>query len=375
MRRSTRRAPAVLVAPDKYKGCLTAADVGRHLADGLAAGGMRPRVLPLADGGDGSVDAALSAGFRLRRVAVRGHDGPDHAAPVAFDGRTAVIEVAATCGMRTLPPGVSAPLESSTYAVGQAILATLGWGVQRIVLALGGSASTDGGAGMLAALGAVFTDDRGRRIDPCGGTVGDIAHVDLSASADLSHLDLLAATDVTHVLTGAQGAAAVYGPQKGATEREVRLLDAGLENLVTVLDRAGLDARRAAATPGAGSAGGLGFAALLIGADPVPGADFFLDLLRFDEQVIGASLVVTGEGRLDTQTFAGKLPTAISRRSAPVPVVAVVGARDLTDTDLAASGFRAVYALTDLSDQDTRSDPVLAGRLLEHVGRHIAHQS
>src|SRR5215218_2975824 len=170
----------VLIASDKFKGSLTAVEVAAAIAEGLERAGVPSRSLPLADGGDGSVAAALCAGFAARPVTVRGADGHRVDTEFAFDGTTAVVEVANTCGLATLPPGVLAPLTSSSYGFGQAVVASLNAGARRIVLCLGGSASTDGGAGMLAALGVRFRDTAGRDVDPTGGTLTRLAEVDTS---------------------------------------------------------------------------------------------------------------------------------------------------------------------------------------------------
>jgi glycerate kinase len=183
----------VLVAPDKFRGSLTALEVATAIAEGLEAAGVASRLLPLADGGDGSVAAALCAGSAPRPVAVRGADGRRHRTELAFDGTTAVVEVASTCGLSTLPPGELAPMTSSSYGFGQAVLAALDAGARRIVLCLGGSAGTDGGAGMLAALGVRFRDDAGRDVEPAGGTLARIAEVDVSGLPDLDGVELVVA--------------------------------------------------------------------------------------------------------------------------------------------------------------------------------------
>ena len=351
----------VLLAPDKFKGSLTAAEVVEHLGRGLAERGIAHRGLPLADGGDGSVAAAVAAGFRPHEVTVAAATGEPHPATIAFDGTTAVVEVANTCGLHTL--GELAPLRSSSAGVGHALGAALALGARRVVLALGGSASTDGGAGMLAALGAVFRDAAGRPLAVDGGTLRDVHTVD--GVPDLRRVEIVVASDVQNPLTGPDGAAAVYGPQKGADPDQVRLLDAGLAHLVAVL---GGDAPRLAATPGAGAAGGLGFGAMLLGGHAVSGADFFLDLLDFETHLRGCDLVVTGEGRMDDQTLHGKLPAIVARRARPVPVMAVVGRSDLGDAARTQMGLDAVHAVTDHTDGDPARDPALTARVLRELG-------
>lgn len=362
----------VLLAPDKFKGSLTAAQVAAHLARGLRARGVQTIELPLADGGDGSVDAAIAAGFEPLPVAVAGATGRPHTALIARhpDG-TAVVEVANTCGLRTLPGGHLAPLAASSIGAGQAVRAAIERGARRVVLALGGSASTDGGAGLLAALGAVFRGRSGRIIDIAGGTLSRIATIDLTGLIDLSGVDLVIAGDVDNPLSGPTGAAAVYGPQKGATDQHITTLGEGLTHLVDLLTPHRPEAAFHARTPGAGAAGGLGFAGLLLGGRIMSGADYFLDLLGFDDRLTGCDLVITGEGRIDEQTRHGKLPAIVGGRARPRPVIAVVGRSDLSPAAAAAMGLTAVHALTELTDRNPADDPALSCTLLEELGRTL----
>ena len=360
----------VLIAPDKFKGSLTAAEVAHHLGSGLERRGVTTRALPLADGGDGSVAAAVATGFRSIEGGVAAATGERHTATIAFDGATAVVEVANTCGLHTLPAGTLAPLTSSSAGIGDAVRTAVTLGATRIVLALGGSASTDGGTGMLSVLGAVFRDEAGRPVAPGGGSLNLIHTVDLGGLPDLAGTELVIASDVQNSLTGPDGAAAVYGPQKGADPAQVSALDAGLAHLVDRLVAAGRpDAPRLAATPGAGAAGGLGFAGLLLGGRVVSGAGYFLDLLRFEAHLDGCDLVVTGEGRIDDQTLHGKLPAVVARRAAPLPVIAVVGRSDLGDDARQRMGLRAVHAIADRTDGNPANDPGLSARLLVELGR------
>lgn len=362
----------VLLAPDKFKGSLTSAAVARSLADGLSAQGVGSSSLALADGGDGSVAAALAAGFDPIAVTVTGPTGAPRQTTMAFDGRTALIEVADSCGLAALPRGVPAPLESSSRGLGDAVRAAAALRPDRIVLALGGSASTDGGAGLLAGLGIRFSGAGGALPRITGGTLGRIRSVDTRTLLDLGGIELVLAGDVRNPLLGADGAAAVYGPQKGASAQDIATLETGLANLVDRLRRHGFArAGELAEQPGAGSAGGLGFAGLLLGATFVSGADFFLDLLGFDQRLTGCDLVVTGEGRLDRQTLHGKLAAVVATRSRTVPVVAVVGRNDLTPAESASIGMTQVVALTDRTGRDPAGDPVLSARLLFDVGRTL----
>ena len=364
----------ILVAPDKFKGSLTALEVASSVRRGMLSVG--PSVdcvlLPLADGGDGSVDAAITAGFRSVEVTVDGPTGVPHTTTFAFDGETAVVEVASTCGLAALTDGRLEPLRSSSYGVGQAIRAALELHPDRIVVALGGSASTDGGIGMLAALGVRFTGRNGTTLRADGSALGSIEGIDTSAIVDFRGATILAVSDVTNPLTGAAGAAAVFGPQKGATPVEVTRLDEGLLALVDRAGRSGFPhASALATTPGAGSAGGVGFGCLLLGGTIVSGADFFLDLLGFDEHLLGCDLVVTGEGSLDGQTASGKLVARVAERAAPIAVIAVAGRVSIEASGLEALGISRAIGLSQLTSEPTASDPALTGRLLEEIGRMI----
>ncbi|MEV4237030.1 glycerate kinase [Nocardia sp. NPDC049737] len=363
----------VLIAPDKFKGSLSATEVADNLAHGLARAGVDSVTLPLADGGDGSVAAALAAGMRPRTCIVADALGRPHKATLAVDATTAVVEVANTCGLATLTHAELAPMTATSYGFGEAVRHAISNGARRVVLALGGSASTDGGAGMLAALGYTFHDHNGRTMTPTADNLGRIDVVRAADAGDLRGIELVVAGDVTSPLTGPSGAAAVYGPQKGATVIEIDRLESGLDHLVTALQRSGWhNAAAHARTPGAGAAGGCGFAGLLLGARIVSGADYFLDLLDFDRHLPGNDLVVTAEGRLDEQTLTGKLPAVVARRAAPIPAVAVVGRNDLTcPTTL----FADTYAVADHAGTDTAHDPQRTAAQLRDIGALIGDRA
>ena len=361
----------VLIAPDKFKGSLTAAEVAAHLATGLTGAGAHTRTLPLADGGDGSVAAALAAGFHSLPVTVHAATGETHHSLIAFNHDTAIAEVANTCGLATLPGGVLAPMTASSYGFGEAIRAALTVARTRLVLALGGSASTDGGIGMLSALGYRFLDRSGALLAPTARNLDRIHCVDAEHALDLTGIDLIVAGDVTSPLLGRTGAAAVFGPQKGATAAHVAQLDAGLDNLVAAFTRSGFEtADTAAHAHGSGAAGGIGYAAMLLGAATASGAEYFLDLLNFDHLAADADLVITGEGRLDHQTLQGKLPAAVAMRAAPTPVIAVVGRNDL-DHDATSTQFTDIFAIADLTEDDTSRNPHRTAELLQHIGTQI----
>jgi glycerate 2-kinase len=361
----------VLVAPDKFKGSLSAAQVAESLGKGLRQAGIDAILMPLADGGDGSVAAALTAGFRPHACAVADAVGRRRSSCMALYGDTAVVEVANTCGMQTLPAGSPAPM-SSTFGFGEAIANAVRLGARRVVLALGGSASTDGGLGMLAALGFHVCDAAGRPMAATAQNLHRVHRLHRDDAVDLTGIDLLIAADVTNPLTGPRGAALVFGPQKGASQADIDFLEAALANLVDAITRSGWDdADVLAKAPGAGAAGGCGFAAMVLGGTVVSGAEYFLDLLGFDEQLADAAVVVTGEGRLDNQTLKGKLPSVVARRAAPTPAIAVVGRNDLTSqTDL----FAEIHTVVGLADTDPTVNGALTADILRRMGRCIGRR-
>ncbi|WP_372664984.1 glycerate kinase [Amycolatopsis kentuckyensis] len=356
----------VLVAPDKFKGSLTAAEVASAVASGLADvhPGLAVQQLPVADGGDGTVDAAVAAGYDRVRVPARGPTGEPVTASYAVRGDTAVVELAEASGLHRLP-GAPAPLTATSAGTGDVIAAAVRAGCRRIVLGVGGSACTDGGAGMLAALGAQLLDDSGRELPFGGAALAQLASLDVTR---MSEVDIELASDVDNPLYGPRGAAAVYGPQKGASPDDVKTLDAALRHWASI---AGPEF---AERPGAGAAGGVGFAAMaVLGARMRPGIELLLDLLGFGEALTGASLVVTGEGSLDEQTLAGKAPAGVARAAAAkgIPCVAVSGRCQLSSTDLRGAGISAAYALTDLEPDPGRC-MAEAAPLLRRLARRLA---
>ncbi|MPY99557.1 MAG: glycerate kinase [Actinophytocola sp.] len=365
----------VLVAPDKFKGSLSAPEVAAHVAAGLrrAQPSIDVREVPVADGGDGTLDAALAAGFTRVAVTASGPTGEPVATAYARRGDTAVVELADVSGLSRLPGGRLAPLVATSYGTGEVIRAALDDGCRTIVLGLGGSACTDGGAGLAQALGVRLLDADGRDLPPGGAALAELATVDVSdLHPAVAGADVVVASDVDNPLLGEHGAAAVYGPQKGADAEQVAQLDAALARWNEVLARdAGVDAATAT-LPGAGAAGGVGFAALaVLGATLRPGIEYLLDLVGFHQHLAGASLVVTGEGSLDEQTLRGKAPAGVAAaaREAGAPVVAIAGQCLLPREALRAAGFVAAYALIDI-EPDPRRCVAEAGPLLERLAEH-----
>jgi glycerate kinase len=367
-----------LIAPDKFKGSLTAGEVADALAAGLRSatgagtGTVHCELLPLADGGDGSVDAAVASGFTRRTYTVAGPTGQHVRASIAFDGTTAVVEVANTCGLALLPDGKPEPLNASSRGFGEAILFALSLNPARIVLALGGSSSTDGGMGMLTALGYSFRDADGRQLYGSGRTLAQIHSIHRTALPELADTELIVASDVHNPLIGAQGAPAVFGPQKGASPEDVAALDQALEHFIVKMTEAGFaDAAALADHEGAGSAGGIGYACLQLGAKQVSGADYFLDLLDFNTRKDNCDVVITGEGSIDEQTLAGKLPAAVARRSGQRPIIAVAGRSLLPRERWSEMALTRVYTLAEYTDQDSSKDPGLSAALLHRIGKDI----
>jgi glycerate kinase len=380
----------IVIAPDKFKGSLPAAEVAGAIAAGLRAEWPEAELVtvPVADGGDGTVDAAVAAGLQRVPVTVDGPTGEPVRASYARRGEVAVIELADACGLMRLPGGRPAPLTASSFGCGQVLAAALAAGARQIILGVGGSASTDGGAGLLQALGAQVLDARGEPLARGGAALRDVATLDLTglhpALRDVATLKLtglhpalrvssvILATDVVNPLTGPDGAAEVYGPQKGASPEQIIELASGLRRWAAVVAAAtGTDRSQA---PGAGAAGGVGFAALaVLGAQARPGIELVLDLVDFDAALDGAALVIIGEGSLDTQTLAGKAPAGVARAAVRrgIPVVAVAGRSTLTEDQLATTGISRVYPLTDLEPDPVRSS-AQASTLLRRVGQALA---
>lgn len=365
----------VLIAPDKFKGSLTAPEVAEAVAAGLRR--VRPdvqvRLAPVADGGDGTVQAALASGYVSVPVRVAGPVGEPVDTEIAIDGDTAVVELASASGLALLDPDELAPLAASSEGTGEAILAALDAGARNVVLGVGGSACTDGGAGMLTVLGARVLDAADNPLPPGGGPLSRVTAVDLSGlDSRLAETNFVLASDVDNPLLGERGAAHVYGPQKGADQEQVRFLDEALGRWARAVLAAG--GRDVAEQPGAGAAGGVGYGALaVLGARMRPGVDVILELIDFDHQLDGAGLVITGEGAIDEQTLHGKGPAGVAARAveAGVPVVAIAGRCQLTPERLREAGIEAAYALTDIESDPQRCIHE-AATLLVDLGERLA---
>ena len=343
----------VVVAPDSFKGSLTAIQAAAAMERGVLAAWPHARVLkvPIADGGEGTLDALVMAtAGRIESQTVRGPLGRPVEARwgVLGDGRTAVVEMAEASGLTLVPEGRRDPRVASSFGTGQLLRAALDAGFRHIVVGIGGSATNDGGSGMAKALGVRFLDGRGQPLPEGGAALARVMSIDLSGvDPRLAETEVLVACDVDNPLTGPRGASAVYGPQKGATPAVVLELDGALERFAEVSRQA--TGRDVARHPGAGAAGGLGAGLLFFTpARLVPGVDLVLDSARFDDVVRGASLVVTGEGRTDHQTAMGKAPLGVARvaQRHGVPVLLVSGSLGPGAEEMLALGISRVEAAT-----------------------------
>ncbi|MFJ8894975.1 glycerate kinase [Leifsonia sp. NPDC102414] len=341
----------VVVAPDSFKGSATATAVAGALAAGWSS--VRPDdrlvLAPMADGGEGTLDAFDVAvpGSARHPITVLGPAGAAvDASWLSLPDGTAVVELAETSGLSHMP--ALAPLDAHTFGFGQAIAAALDAGATGLLLAIGGSASTDGGVGALAALGARFTDATGRPIRLGNRGLGTLARADLSGLPALPPGGVRILSDVTNPLLGTTGAAAVFGPQKGATPEQVAGLESGLVRLARVLGGGQVPGARPVrpGTPGAGAAGGTGYGLLAWGAQLAPGSAAVGDALGLPALVRTADAVITGEGRFDTQSAAGKVPAYVSQlaRDGGIPALLAAGA-----IDAETEGFAAAASLSALA--------------------------
>ena len=334
----------IVICPDSFKESLPASAAAQAIAEGVRE--VWPDAdcvcLPLADGGEGTLDALVSAtGGQLLTRWVQGPLGAPVNARFAVlgDGKTALIEMAEAAGLPLLSPAQRDPLRTSTYGVGELIAAALDLGVTRILLGLGGSATQDGGAGMLQALGARLLDAQGQPLPPGGAALGQLAQLHLDGlDPRLARVTVEVACDVDHPLCGPRGSSAVFAPQKGADAAAVALLDAALAHWGAQLAQA--TGRQVAELPGAGAAGGMGAAALAVFAARLrPGIDWVMDALDFNAALHGADWVISGEGRADGQSAGGKVISGVARRAQAAGVPLLVLAGSLGD------GYQALYPL------------------------------
>jgi glycerate kinase len=344
----------VVIAPDSFKESLSAMEVAEAIERGFRQ--IYPQVqyvkLPMADGGEGTVDSMVAAtGGEIVRVEVTGPLGQSVSAFYGLlgEGETAVIEMAAASGLHLAPKERRDPRITTSYGTGELILAVLERGVKAIILGIGGSATNDGGAGMMQALGARLLDDQQQPLPPGGAALARLAQIDLSAvDPRLQQVSVTAACDVDNPLCGPHGASAVFGPQKGATPEMVTQLDAALSHFGSLLQQA--TGREVLNAPGAGAAGGMGAALLgMLNARLRPGIEIVIETLRLEEALRDADLVITGEGRLDSQSIHGKTPIGVARvaKRHGLPVIGIAGSLSKDYQVVHQHGIDAAFSVLD----------------------------
>ena len=342
----------IVIAPDSFKESLTALEVAEAIEAGLKK--VLPDAeyvkVPMADGGEGTVQSLVDATEgRLISAEVRAPLGNKVRAEFGLsgDGRTAIIEMAAASGLHLVPPEARNPLRTTSYGTGELILAALAEGVEKIIVGIGGSATNDGGAGMLQALGALLLDAQHQPIGAGGGCLQDLAAIDLSGlDKRLAAVEIVVACDVDNPMCGEKGASAVFGPQKGATPEMVQALDSGLQHFADIAARdLGLDIQSPA---GAGAAGGMGGGVLLLpDARLQAGVQIVMEAVKLAEKVQDADLVITGEGRMDAQSVHGKTPIGVAHTAKAFgkPVIAIVGCLREDYEVVYAQGIDAVFPI------------------------------
>jgi glycerate kinase len=345
-----RRSPAVVLAPDSFKGSLSASAAAAAIAEGLRR--VWPdadlRLCPMADGGEGTLDAVLSCGGQRLTDRISDVSGKPLAVAYGLIGEpaTAVLEVAQVVGL-TDPAVAAVDVEHrTTLGVGEMIRNRLDAGVRRFMIGLGGSSTNDGGAGLLAALGFSLTDARGGAIEPTPAGLAALAAVDASGlDPRLADARIIVMSDVNNPLTGERGATAIFGPQKGVRRERIAELDGRVANFAALTERA-LD-RRAQDKPGAGAAGGLGFALQLLGGEMRSGAEVVADLIGLDAALDGADWAITGEGKSDAQTALGKTPLIVARRAAArqIPATLISGSIDRSALPELGRHFAGCFSL------------------------------
>ncbi|RLM12163.1 glycerate kinase [Gibbsiella quercinecans] len=344
----------VVIAPDSFKESLSALEVAQAIERGFRE--IFPDVqyvaLPMADGGEGTVDAMVAAtGGEKINVTVTGPLGKPVEAFYGLlgDGNTAVIEMAAASGLHLAIGSQRDPRATTSYGTGELIRAALERGVQAIILGIGGSATNDGGVGMMQALGAKFLDAQGQPLAPGGAALAQLADIDLAAlDSRLKQIAFTVACDVDNPLCGEKGASAIFGPQKGATPEMVRQLDAALRHYGELLERT--TGRAVMDTPGAGAAGGMGAALLgMLQAQLRPGIEIVIETLRLEDAVRDADLVITGEGRLDSQSIHGKTPIGVARvaKRYGLPVIGIAGSLAQDHQVVHQHGIDAAFSVID----------------------------
>lgn len=364
----------IVIAPDSFKGSASSSEISDWLENGISQVELLNCEIikvAIADGGEGSLDSVLTAGFISHTFAVTGPVGNKVEARIGIKGDTALVELAEASGLSQLPEKKLSPLLATSFGTGELILRALDLGAKRVILAVGGSACTDAGAGALQALGGHLLDKDGNEIALGGAALAHCASINLEyLDPRLRNTEFILASDVDNPLLGPKGAAAIYAPQKGAGATDVELLEAGLMNFADVAGTSHVT------TAGSGAAGGFGFMAYtFLSASHRSGIDTFIELTQFASHCIGADLVITGEGMYDSQSLSGKAPVGIYSvaSSHNVPVVLVCGQAKLNSSVENAPRFREIYTLTSFESDINKciSNP---RPIIEKIGKVIAQE-
>jgi glycerate kinase len=359
----------IIVAPDSFKGSLSAVNAAHFIEAGIKNAESEIEVIkiPMADGGEGTVEAVITAvGGEIRHCAVTGPLGNevDSFYGILSDGKTAIIEMAAASGLTLVPQELRNPMITTSYGTGELIKKAVEAGCSRLIIGIGGSSTNDGGMGMAQALGVRFFDDRGNELGMGGLQLNKIFRIDISNMLDFTNVEVTVACDVKNPLCGPEGASAVFGPQKGATDEMVTELDNGLRNFADKIRET--SGKSITNIPGSGAAGGMGGGLVaFLDAFLQPGINIMKDLLKLEAQIKNADLVITGEGRTDSQTLYGKVPFGIAQiaKQYGIPVICISGSIGSKVDQLYDYGITGIFSIIDqpmsLSDAMDNAGPML----------------
>ncbi len=359
----------IVIASDSFKSSASSLEVATSIAEGILTTIPECEIhtVAIGDGGEGTLDALLHSGFTPFEYKVTGPVGNHVTACIAIRDDVAIVEMAEASGLSQLPNKELAPLTATSFGTGELILKALNHGVRTIILAVGGTATTDGGAGALQALGAQLLTSNGTAIERGGAGLIDLATIDLTnLDSRIATTTFILASDVTNPLLGENGAAQIFAPQKGASAGDVQLLEKSLAHFSQV------SGSTYANSPGAGAAGGMGFMAFsFLGAKQRSGIEMVLDLVNFKQLLTGTDLVITGEGKFDSQSLGGKAPMGVlaAATALDISTVMVCGQADISG----ATNFKKVYALTEI-EGDIEKCIATPATLLVKIGQQIAKE-
>ena len=343
----------IVIAVDSFKGCLSSSSIANAVEEGIqnTLPGCEMIKVPIADGGEGTVDALVDA-TQGKIITIPVHNPLMQPIQASYgmtgDGQTAIIEMSAASGLDLIPLRPGNVMDTTTYGTGEMIADAIERGCRNFIIGVGGSATNDAGTGMMQALGVRFTDEEGNEVEKGGKSLSSIRHIDTQNQlSELQDCTFHIATDVTNPFYGPQGAACIFGPQKGGNEEQINALDKGMKHLAELIFET--TGKEIGHLPGAGAGGGMGGGCVaFLQANISPGIELIMDYLHFDEIIRGAGLVITGEGKMDRQTLFGKVPVGIARAAASqqIPVIAITGQLDITaDKELREAGLSAIFPI------------------------------